>query len=246
MKQDAVERYILQNPGVSIQNKINMLNERLMNKVKEEFLGKGISYTEAEKKAILKAYRGRYGGRAWKQSIFEMYGDFLRKQSEKGYRVQIPETEFDVYDLAALAYLYARVKEKEVISEAHHIVIDEAQDFGMMAYRALKFCVRGCTYTVMGDVSQNIHFGYGLNDWEELRGLLLTDAMDSFGILKKSYRNTVEIFCIMDVFSVIRWSRLSGMEARCGYKGLRIGRLCCGKGPKFVRFGRKRGWIRLP
>ncbi len=31
MKQDAVERYILQNPGVSIQNKINMLNERLMN-----------------------------------------------------------------------------------------------------------------------------------------------------------------------------------------------------------------------
>lgn len=193
MKQDAVERYILQNPGVSIQNKINMLNERLMNKVKEEFLGKGISYTEAEKKAILKAYRGRYGGRAWKQSIFEMYGDFLRKQSEKGYRVQIPETEFDVYDLAALAYLYARVKEKEVISEAHHIVIDEAQDFGMMAYRALKFCVRGCTYTVMGDVSQNIHFGYGLNDWEELRGLLLTDAMDSFGILKKSYRNTVEI-----------------------------------------------------
>ena len=55
----------------------------------------------------------------------------------------------------------------------------------MMAYRALKFCVRGCTYTVMGDVSQNIHFGYGLNDWEELRGLLLTDAMDSFGILKR-------------------------------------------------------------
>ena len=51
----------------------------------------------------------------------------------------------------------------------------------------------GCTYTVMGDVSQNIHFGYGLNDWEELRKLLLPDAMDSFGILKKSYRNTVEI-----------------------------------------------------
>lgn len=193
MTNEAIERYILQNPGVSIQNKINMLNERLVNKVKEEFLGKGISYTEAEKKAILKAYRGRYGGRTWKQSIFEMYGDFLRKQIEKGHQMQIPETEFDVYDLAALAYLYARVKEKEVISEAHHIVIDEAQDFGMMAYRALKFCVRGCTYTVMGDVSQNIHFGYGLNDWEELRGLLLTDTMDSFGILKKSYRNTVEI-----------------------------------------------------
>ncbi|MDE7250858.1 MAG: ATP-binding domain-containing protein, partial [Lachnospiraceae bacterium] len=111
----------------------------------------------------------------------------------KGYEVEIPDKEFDVYDLAALAYLYKRIKEKEVISEAHHIVIDEAQDFGMMAYHVLKFCIYGCTYTVMGDVSQNIHFGFGLNDWEELKKLLLPDTMDSFGLLKKSYRNTVEI-----------------------------------------------------
>lgn len=190
---DAVERYVRQNPTVSVQSKINMLNTRLRGKIKEEFLGKGIKYTEAERKAILKAYRGYYGGRVWKQSIFDLYQDFLQKQKEKGWAGGIPTEEFDVYDLAALAYLYKRVKETEVISEAHHIVIDEAQDFGMMAYLVLHFCIYRCTYTVMGDVSQNIHFGYGLNDWEELKGLLLTDSMDSFGILKKSYRNTVEI-----------------------------------------------------
>lgn len=189
----AVENYIRQNPTVSVQNKIDWLNGRLLGKVKEEFLKKGLSYTEAEQKAILKAYRGRYGGRVWKRSVYEMYGEFLAGQKEKGYAVDVPGEEFDVYDLAALAYLYKRVKEKEVISEAHHVVIDEAQDFGMMAYSVLKFCIRGCTYTVMGDVSQNIHFGYGLNDWEELRNLLLPDSMDSFGVLKKSYRNTVEI-----------------------------------------------------
>ncbi len=189
----AVERYIQQNPKVSMQNKINMLNERLMNKIREEFLGKGVKYTEAERKAILKAYRGRYGGREWKGSIYEVYGDFLRQQIARGKAVEIPEHAFDVYDLAALAYLYKRIKETEVISEAHHIVIDEAQDFGMMAYLVLHFCIEACTYTVMGDVSQNIHFGLGLNDWEELRKLLLSDPMDSFGILKKSYRNTVEI-----------------------------------------------------
>ena len=188
-----VEKYIRENPKVSVQSKINMLNERLVNKVKEEFLGKGISYTEAEKKAILKAYRGRYGGRVWKKSVFGMYREFLQEQAAKGYETEFPEEEFDVYDLAALAYLYKRVKETEVISEAHHVVIDEAQDFGMMAYHVLKFCIKDCTYTVMGDVSQNIHFGFGLNDWEELKSLLLTDAMDSFGVLKKSYRNTVEI-----------------------------------------------------
>ncbi|MBD5462945.1 MAG: DUF4968 domain-containing protein [Lachnospiraceae bacterium] len=193
LDRETVENYIRENPAVSIQNKIDMLNKRLTGKIKDEFLKKGLQYTEAERKAILKAYRKRYGGRVWKRSIYEMYREFLTGQITKGYEVEVPENVFDVYDLAALAYLYKRVKEKEVIREAHHVVIDEAQDFGMMAYCALKFCMTGCTYTIMGDVSQNIHFGCGLNDWEELKSLLLTDTMDSFGILKKSYRNTVEI-----------------------------------------------------
>lgn len=193
VSRETIERYIRQNPSISIQSKINMLNDRLMIKIKDEFLGKGVSYTENERKAIRKAYRGRYGRKVWKQSIFDLYQAFLRKQTAKGYDIAIPETEFDVYDLAALAYLYKRVKETDEISEAHHVVIDEAQDFGMMAYRVLKFCIKDCTYTIMGDVSQNIHFGYGLNDWEELKALYLTDEMDNFGVLKKSYRNTVEI-----------------------------------------------------
>ena len=193
MSRDAVERYIRENPGISVQSKIIMLNERLENRIREEFLGKGVKYTEKERKAILRAYRGRYGKKVWKRSIYDMYREFLTQQREKGADVSIPEREFDVYDLAALAYLYRRIRETEVISEAHHIVIDEAQDFGMLVYRVLASCIRSCTYTIMGDVSQNIHFGYGLNDWEELRGLLLSGDRDTFGILKKSYRNTVEI-----------------------------------------------------
>lgn len=190
---EAVERYVSQNPSISIQSKINMLNDRLATKIKDEFLGKGVSYSEEERKAILKAYRGRYGDRVWKKSIYKLYGEFLTEQQERGYDVTPPSDAFDVYDLAALALLYKLVKETEVISEAHHIVIDEAQDFGMMAYHVLYDCIKDCTYTIMGDVSQNIHFGYGLGDWEELRRLILSDPMDSFGILKKSYRNTVEI-----------------------------------------------------
>lgn len=189
----AVDRYIQQNPTISIQSKINMLNERLLIKIKDEFLGKGVKYTEAEQKAILKAYCNRYGSKNWKLSTFQLYDDFLKEQIAAGAKAELPGGEFDVYDLAALAYLYKRTKETEVISEAHHIVIDEAQDFGMMVYDCLHFCIKDCTYTIMGDVSQNIRFGFGLNDWEALRGLLLQDPMSSFGILKKSYRNTVEI-----------------------------------------------------
>ena len=190
---EAVERYITQNPAVSIQSKINMLNDRLIKKIQEEFLGKGIKYTEEERKAILRAYRGRYGGKVWKHSTYKLYREFLLQQLEKGFEIDLPDQEFDVYDLAALAYIYKRTKETEVISEAHHIVIDEAQDFGMMIYHCLHACIHGCTYTVMGDVSQNIHFGFGLNDWEPLKDLLLADSMDHFDTLKKSYRNTIEI-----------------------------------------------------
>ena len=193
-----VKRYITQNPNISIQNKINMLNERLMGKIKDEFLGKGVKYTEAERKAILKSYRNFYGPKDWKLSVFDIYEDFLKQQIIKYPGITnclfTRENTFDVYDLAALAYIYKRTKETEVIREASHLVIDEAQDFGMMAYRSLHFCMTGCTYTVMGDVSQNIHFGYGLNDWESLKNLLLSrDEMSAFGLLKKSYRNTVEI-----------------------------------------------------
>jgi len=40
MDGEAVENYIRQNPSVSVQNKIDRLNGRLLGKVKEEFLGK--------------------------------------------------------------------------------------------------------------------------------------------------------------------------------------------------------------
>ncbi len=163
LSKEAIERYIKQNPTVSVQSKIDMLNDRLINKIRDEFLGKGISFTEKERKAILKAYRGRFGANVWKKSIYNIYHDFLAEQSVKGLEVNIPTKEFDVYDLAALAYIYKRIKETEVISEAHHIVIDEAQDFGMMAYSVLKYCIKDCTYTIMGDISQNIHFGSRLN-----------------------------------------------------------------------------------
>lgn len=188
----AIRDYVEQT-NASVQTKINMLNERLIIKIKDEFLKNGLRYSEKERKAILKEYRGYFGKKVFDISIFELYQRFLLEQKEKGYEVSVPEQAYDVYDLAALAYLYKRMKETEVISEAHHVVIDEAQDYGMMAYAVLKYCMKDCTYTVMGDVSQNIHFGFGLADWEELRKLFCSQDGDSFGILKKSYRNTVEI-----------------------------------------------------
>lgn len=193
MKKRTVTNCLNNNPLMSMQGKIDLLNSILKSKLENEITGKDIAYPPDVRKELFRKYKWHFGGKIWKGSIFELYEDFLREQAENGKPVPDPGNTFDLYDLAALAYLYKRIKETDGIREASHVIIDEAQDFGMMAYASLRYCLRGCTYTIMGDVSQNIHFGYGLNDWEDLKALMLNGIPDGFGVLKKSYRNTVEI-----------------------------------------------------
>lgn len=193
LEKNSIENYRKSNPQLSVQAKINALNEWLLGRLENELIGKSVSYTPEEKKELNRSCKFHFGKDEWKGSLFALYEEFLEGQRKKGSKIFVEYGSYDVYDLAALAYLYKRIKETDPIREASHVVIDEAQDFGMMVYAALAYCLRGCTYTIMGDVSQNIHYGYGLNDWEELRKLILTGAYDNFGILKKSYRNTVEI-----------------------------------------------------
>ncbi len=193
MDEKTITDYLNEYPGMSMQSKALMLNEMLLSRLENEMTGKYVSYTKTEKKELNRMYRWHFGKDQWKGDIFEIYDDFLASQCRKGKSISVQENTYDVYDLAALSYLYKRIKETDGIREASHVIIDEAQDFGMMAYAALSYCLRGCTYTIMGDVSQNIHYSYGLNDWKELKELILTGTYDGFGILKKSYRNTVEI-----------------------------------------------------
>lgn len=193
LEKKSIENYRKSNPQLSVQAKINALNEWLLGKLENELTGKSVSYTPEEKKELNRSCKVHFGRDEWKGSLFDLYEAFLKSQREKGCKIFVEQGKYDVYDLAALAYLYKRIKEIDPIREASHVIIDEAQDFGMMVYATLAYCLRGCTYTIMGDVSQNIHYGYGLNDWEELRKLILTGDYDNFGILKKSYRNTVEI-----------------------------------------------------
>ena len=188
-----IDNYCREQSTLSMEGKMCMLNEILLAKFENEVSGKEVTFPAREKKALKRKYEKYFGDGKWRGSIFDLYLQFLEQQAEKGKAVEVPENSFDVYDLAALAYLYKRIKENDPVREASHVVIDEAQDFGVMAYQVLHYCLRDCTYTIMGDTSQNIHFSYGLNDWEELKKLILTGTYDAFGVLRKSYRNTVEI-----------------------------------------------------
>ncbi len=187
---EQIQNYLKENAGLSIQSKIEMLNLKVMMRLENVITGRDISYAPEKRKQWKKEYSNLFGAKRWKRSIYDIYEEFMQAQ---GMGCDKKRKTVDVYDLAGLAYLYKRIKETDPIREAHHVVVDEAQDYGMMAYAVLKYCIPACTWTIMGDVSQNIRFGVGLNDWEELKRVILLEEADRFGILSKSYRNTVEI-----------------------------------------------------
>lgn len=190
LSKEQIQNYLKENAGLSIQSKIEMLNLKVMMRLENVITGRDISYAPEKRKQWKKEYSNLFGAKRWKRSIYDIYEEFMQAQ---GMGCDKKRKTVDVYDLAGLAYLYKRIKETDPIREAHHIVVDEAQDYGMMAYAVLKYCIPACTWTIMGDVSQNIRFGVGLNDWEELKNVVLIGEDDRFGILSKSYRNTVEI-----------------------------------------------------
>ena len=190
LSKEQIQNYLKENEGLSIQSKIQMLNLKVMMRLENVIVGRDISYAPEKRKQWKKEYSNLFGGKKWKRSIYDIYEEFMQTQ---GMGCEKKRKTLDVYDLAGLAYLYKRIKETDPIREAHHIVVDEAQDYGMMAYAVLKYCIPACTWTIMGDVSQNIRFGVGLNDWEQLKEVILLGEEDKFGILSKSYRNTVEI-----------------------------------------------------
>lgn len=97
----------------------------------------------------------------------------------------------DVYDLAALAYIASRLQ--PMSSSLRHIIVDEAQDFGPAIYMCLTEIFPQATFTILGDVLQNIGDGVGITDWDEVLESAFAGRKTRFCVLSKSYRNTVEI-----------------------------------------------------
>lgn len=184
-----------ENPAKSINALLAMLDDRVKTRIK--FLMGGQDRDKIN--AMLKEYAGYYKDKRPKASIYQFYSEFL---DAWGRRTGVSVTEhlshvqcgeFDVYDVAALALIHYRVTQKEPNQEFGLVFLDEAQDFGIGIYYVLKKILPDTYFTIMGDVSQNINYYTGLNDWYELQRLFLTGEKDKFKLLQKSYRNTIEI-----------------------------------------------------
>lgn len=175
------------NPHLSLLQFEKLLNSRIGDRLKSL-----CSDWEPEpRKAKLREYRKYFHSEDCKWTEPQLYEAFLK---EMGMADQIPESgRYDIYDAAALALIYQRILMKKYEDEFSQIFVDEAQDFGEMLYYVLKRLLPGCHFTIMGDVSQNIHFETGMNDWDGLKEAIFDSKNDSFCLLSKSYRNTIEI-----------------------------------------------------
>lgn len=193
----SIERLREENPEYSIYRLLVTLDERVRTRIK--FL-----CPEGERDYFTKKcreYKQHYKNQAIGKSVCMLYREFLADYEREFpgvldaalHETKAAAGEYDIYDAAAMALIYYRVKQKKEDEEFGQIFIDEAQDFGAMIYYVLRTLLPACYFTIMGDVSQNINYETGMNDWEEMRMWVLTGERDTFRLLKKSYRNTIEI-----------------------------------------------------
>ncbi len=192
-----------------LQEKIDLLNKRLTYKVAS--VNEENDKRREEIRTEVNKYKNYFGNRNKKYNLMEIYQEFLEdlRLNSKAYtmkEINIPEEsvlslilselsqkQLDIYDLGMLNYIKRRIRMTKDYEYVSHIVIDEAQDFGVMLFMIFRQLFKNCTYTIMGDISQNIYYDTGMNDWEILKQEVFTPEKDRFYVLAKSYRNTVEI-----------------------------------------------------
>lgn len=123
----------------------------------------------------------------------KIYLDFLKNAGLNKDMKAVKAGDPDLYDSAALLYIASRLYRPERVEELRHIIVDEAQDFGPFIYHVLSHVFKNATFTLLGDVSQNLSGDAGISDWEELTEDSFAKRKTCFRVLSKSYRNTIEI-----------------------------------------------------
>ena len=73
-----------------------------------------------------------------------------------------------------------------------HVVVDEAQDIGLIGYEVIKRCANGSSMTILGDINQSTQKGALINDWKDLEEILDPSAVNYF-FINVSYRTTKQI-----------------------------------------------------
>lgn len=122
-------------------------------------------------------------------SLSKKEAKILSKVSLKGFG----DKKMELEDLAPLVYLKHRIYGFDKKINVRSIVIDEAQDFSIFEFYALKEALSTSMFTLLGDMSQGIYSYRAFNNWEEVIEKLFKNDSPSYMTLIQSYRTTIEV-----------------------------------------------------
>lgn len=105
---------------------------------------------------------------------------------------KIKKKEVEIEDLAPLLYIHNRLYGIDPQQQFHHVVIDEAQDFSPFQIAVLKQHCPSQSFTILGDLLQNIFSFQGIDRWDKFLNLF-DQSQTSYVQLDRSYRSTMEI-----------------------------------------------------
>lgn len=130
------------------------------------------------------------------ERLLAMYSQNDETEEQRAYLAEeatkrMKRNKYEWEDLAPLLYLQHLIYGIEEGWKAKNVVIDEAQDYSLFQFYALKAATGTDLFTILGDLSQGIHSYRGLQNWDELRNNIFSRG--SYRTLQKSYRTTIEI-----------------------------------------------------
>lgn len=130
--------------------------------------------------------------RSQSELYFKSIGCFTEEEREQ-IRFESERTREDLPILFLLHQLLWGKKDSETL---RHVVIDEAQDYSPLQMETLKRISKGNSFTIVGDVAQQISATRGITDWKEIWGPVFPDTDVSYQTLETCYRSTTEIMSI--------------------------------------------------
>lgn len=163
-----------------------------------------------------KPFKGLSGKKLYEMFLTELAQEKGQGAGSRAAALSLPQCQkgrYDLYDLCGVLYLTTRLTEVKKLKEYRHLVVDEAQDFGLSVYRLLEWCLPSASFTIMGDTSQNIAEYTGLDDWRGVEEQVFGERMLDFRALSKSYRNTIEIAQVANTV-LQNLNRVPGAEPR--------------------------------
>ena len=108
-------------------------------------------------------------------------------------RELLDKKKIELEDCAALLYMKHRIFGFDKKVEINSVVIDEAQDFSLFQFYALKEVLNTDMFTILGDLSQGIHAYRGIQNWDEVLDCVFDKKKSTYLTLEQSYRTTIEV-----------------------------------------------------